>query len=166
MSRARKNLRAAIPVVIVVALCLALRLFVFHLTRVEGSSMVSTLNSGDLAIVTRLDYIWGQPRRGDVVECRFPGRDGSYIKRVIGLPGETVEIIGGQTVIDGAPLSEPYATGPSEDYRAELGDEEYLVLGDNRAESYDSRAEDMGMLHREDFLGRVRWALWPFRNID
>ena len=68
--------------------------------------------------------------------------------------------------IDGVPLSEPYATGPSEDYRAELGADEYLLLGDNRSQSYDSRAEDMGMLHRDDLLGRVRCALWPFRNID
>ena len=128
--------------------------------------MITTLNGGDLALVTRFDYRLGEPRRGDVVECRFPGRDGTYLKRLIGLPGETVEIIDSRTYIDGVPLSEPYATGPSEDYRAELAEGEYLVLGDNRSESYDSRAEDMGMLHRADLLGRVRCTLWPFRNIE
>ena len=163
---ARRGLRTAALVAAFAALCLALHLWVFHLVRVEGSSMVDTLNSGDVAFVTRFDYRLGAPRRGDVVECRFPGRDGTYLKRLIGLPGETVEIIDGRTYIDGAALSEPYATGPSEDYRAELGADEYLVLGDNRSESYDSRAEDMGMLHREDLLGRVRCVLWPFRNIE
>ena len=162
----RRNLRTIIFVAAFAALCLALHLWVFHLVRVQGSSMVITLNGGDLALVTRFDYRLGDPQRGDVVECRFPGRDGTYLKRLIGLPGETVEIIDGRTYIDGEPLSEAYATGPAEDYRAELGADEYLVLGDNRSESYDSRAEDMGMLHREDLLGRVRFTLWPFRNIE
>ena len=167
MSRsARRNLRTFALVIAFVALCLALHLWVFHLVRVEGASMVDTLNGGDVALVTRFDYRLGKPRRGDVIECRFPGRDGTYLKRLIGLPGETVEIVDSRVYIDGAPLSEPYATGPSEDYRAELGADEYLVLGDNRSESYDSRAGDMGMLHREDLLGRVRCALWPFRNIE
>ena len=163
---ARRSLRTTAAVAIFAALCLVMHLFVFHVVRVEGTSMAATLNGGDLALVTRFDYRLGQPRRGDVVECRFPGRDATYLKRLIGLPGETVEIIDGRTYIDGEPISEPYATGPSEDYRAELGADEYLVLGDNRSVSYDSRAEDMGMLHREDLLGRVRCALWPFRNIE
>ena len=148
------------------ALVLAVRAFVFGVVRVEGSSMAGTLNSGDLAIVTRFDYRLGRPHRGDVVLCRFPQRDGAYLKRLIGLPGETVEIIDSRVYIDGVPLSEPYATGASEDYRIELGEDEYLVLGDNRAESYDSRAEEIGTLQRKDLLGRVRLVLWPFRIIE
>ena len=147
-------------------LCLCLHLFVFHMVRIEGTSMESGLRSGDLVLVTRFDYRGGRtPQRGDVVECSFPGRSGVYIKRVIGLPGETVEIREGRTCIDGVPLSESYATGPAQAYRAELGADEYLVLGDNRAQSYDSRAEEIGFLHRENFLGRVRVALWPLRIV-
>ena len=164
--RLRRNLRTAALVILFAALCLSLHLWVFHVVRVEGTSMVNTLNGGDLALVTRFDYQLGTPKRGDVVECRFPGRDGTYLKRLIGLPGETVEIIGGRTFIDGVPLSESYVTSPAQDYRVTLAADEYLVLGDNRAESYDSRAEDMGMLHREDLLGRVRCAIWPFRIIE
>lgn len=148
-------------------ICLCLHLFVFHTVHVNGTSMVDTLRSGDIVLVTRFDYAGSkQPRRGDIVECSFSGRSGTYIKRVIGLPGETVEIIDSRTYINGETLSEPYATGPSEDYRAVLGEDEYLVLGDNRAESYDSRAEDMGFISNENLLGRVRLVLWPFRNID
>lgn len=162
----RRNGRLIALVAAFGALCLLARLFVFHIVRIEGASMVDTLRSGDIALVTRFDYRFGgAPERGDVVECSFPGRSGVYIKRVIGLPGERVEISGGRTYIDGVALSEPYATGPAEDYSARLGPDEYLVLGDNRAESYDSRAEDMGFLHRENLLGRVRFALWPFRKI-
>ena len=162
----KRALRLVILLVVFLALALAIRVYVFRVVRVEGTSMATTLNSGDFAAVTCLDYRLGEPQRGDVVQCRFPSRDGTYLKRLIGLPRETVEIIDSRIYIDGVPLSEPYATGPSEDYRAELGDDEYLVLGDNRPESYDSRAEDIGTLQRKDILGRVRFAFWPFRMIE
>ena len=166
----KKFIRSIWPTAIIVAafalVCLSLHLFVFHIVRVEGTSMVDTLRSGDMVLVTRFDYRGSsQPKRGDIVECSFPGRSGTYIKRVIGLPGDTVEIIDSRTYINGTPLSEPYATGPSEDYSAVLAQDEYLVLGDNRAESYDSRAEDMGFISSGNLLGRVRLVLFPFRNI-
>lgn len=167
----RKFIRSIWPTAAVVAgfalVCLCLHLFVFHTVRVEGTSMVDTLRSGDIVLVTRFDYAGGrQPDRGDIVECSFPGRSGTYIKRVIGLPGDTVEIIDSRTYVNGTPLSEPYATGPSEDYTAKLGVNEYLVLGDNRAESYDSRAEDMGFISGKNLLGRVCLVLRPFRAIE
>lgn len=147
--------------------CLLVHAFILHTVRIEGTSMVDTLRSGDIALVTRYDYRFGgEPERGDIIECSFPGRGGTYIKRVIGLPGDSVEIIDSRTYINGAPLSEPYASGPSEDYSAVLGPDEYLVLGDNRGESYDSRAEDMGYIHGKDLLGRVRFVIWPFRSIN
>lgn len=142
-------------------------LFVFQAVRVEGTSMVDTLRSGDIVFVTRFDYRGGRtPKRGDIVHCRFPNRSGTYIKRMIGLPGDTVEIIDSRVYINGESLSEPYATGASEDYSVTLGEDEYLVLGDNRAESYDSRAADMGFISAEDLLGKVRLVLWPFRTIE
>ena len=85
----------------------------------------------------------------------------SYIKRVIGLPGDTVEFSGGQLIVNGRPLSEPYVSSETEDMCINLGMDEYFVLGDNRAESYDSRAEDMGCISHDQFCGRVRWILWP-----
>ena len=150
---------------IVALCCVMLRLFVFHTVRIEGTSMVDTLRSGDIAFVTLLDYRIGTPERGDIVECSFPGRSGTYIKRVIGLPGDAVQILDSRVYINGEPLSEPYATGPSEDYSAQLGPDEYLVLGDNRSQSYDSRAQDMGFIHRENLIGQVRFVLWPLRKI-
>lgn len=168
MKRALHGTRRALWVLLgFLLLCLALEHFVVHGVRISGTSMVDTLRNGDLVLVTRFDYRLGaSPQRGDIVECTFPGRIGTYVKRVIGLPGERVEILDGQTYIDGTALSEPYVTGAAEDYRVELGADEYLVLGDNRAESYDSRADDMGLLHRENFLGRVRMILWPLRKLN
>lgn len=161
----KRILRTVLPLIAFGLVCLLLHAFVFHTVRIEGTSMVDTLRSGDIVLVTRFDYRTGEAERGDIVECSFHGRSGTYIKRVIGLPGETVEIIDSRVYINGAPISEPYATGPSEDYRAELGEDQYLLLGDNRAESYDSRADDMGCIGKENLLGRVRCVLWPFRKI-
>jgi len=140
----------------------ALRLTFFHTVRIEGSSMEGSLMSGDIVLVTALH---GPPERFDIVECRFPGRSGTYIKRVIGLPGERVEVSGYSVTIDGKTLLEEYVSTPAEDFSIELGNNEYLVLGDNRAESYDSREEDMGTLRQEDFIGRVQFVLWPLHRV-
>jgi len=157
---------AALAVVLFGCICLLLSQFVFHTVRIEGTSMVDTLRSGDITFVTRFDYRSGDAQRGDIVECSFPGRSGTYIKRIIGLPGDSVEIIDSRTYINGEAFSEPYATGPSENYSAQLSENEYLVLGDNRSQSYDSRAADMGFIGRENLLGKVRFVIWPFRKIN
>ena len=167
----KKFIRSILPTAVVLLgfaiVCLCIHLFVFHTVRVEGTSMVDTLRSGDIVLVTRFDYMGNrQPQRGTIVECSFPNRNGTYIKRVIGLPGDRIEIINSRTYVNGEAFSEPYATGPSEDYSTQLGTDEYLVLGDNRAQSYDSRAEDMGFISNDNLLGRVRLVLWPFKNVD
>lgn len=156
-----------IAVLVFAALCALTHFFGFHIVSIRGTSMNETLRSGEYALVTRFDYFFGAaPRRGDIAECRFPGRSGAYIKRVIGLPGETIEVKGGRLHIDGVPLSEPYVSSPTADYSVTLGEDEYLVLGDNRTESYDSRAADMGLLSEDDFIGRVRFVIYPFRSIN
>ena len=163
----RNPLRGVIWIAVFALICILLRLFVFHLVRIEGGSMEDTLCSGEIALVTSFDYRFGaKPARGDIVECRFPGRVDTYVKRVIGLPGETVELREGKTYIDGAAVSEPYVFSIAEDYSVSLGENEYLVLGDNRCESYDSRAADMGPIGKEDILGRVRLCVWPLHGVE
>ena len=149
-----------IAIAAIAALILLMRLTLFHTVRIEGSSMENTLKSGDIALVSRL---FGDPERFDIVECRFPGRSDTYIKRVIGLPGEEIQLSGYSLCINGKTMLESYLSTPAEDFSVSLGPDEYLVLGDNRAESYDSRENDMGMLRREDFIGRVQFILWPLR---
>ena len=163
----RNPLRGVIWIAVFALICILLRLFVFHLVRIEGSSMEDTLCSGEIALVTSFDYRFGaKPARGDIVECRFPGRVDTYVKRVIGLPGETVELREGKTYIDGAAISEPYVFSIAEDFSISLGENAYLVLGDNRCESYDSRAADMGPIGKEDILGRVRLCVWPLHGVE
>lgn len=136
---------------------LAVRTWGFIAVTVAGTSMNDTLFSGDVVLVTR----FGSISNGDVVQTSFSGRSGSYIKRVIGLPGDVVEYADGALILNGRPLSEPYVSSPTENMRIALGEDEYFLLGDNRAESYDSRAEDMGCVSRSQISGRVQWILWP-----
>lgn len=160
--RHKKKLSLLLPVLI--ALLILLRIFVFHTVRIEGTSMNNTLKSGDIVLV--ISMFGQEPGRGDIVECTFPDRDGTYVKRVIGLPGEFVEISGNDTYINGLPLQERYVSSETEDYSVQLGEDQYLLLGDNRAESYDSRAEDIGPASKSGFTGRVVCSLWPFRSIN
>lgn len=157
----------------ILALAVILRLTVMEIARVKGSSMQPTLHTGQWLLVSRLDYRLGSPRRGDVVICHYPGRymdrwkliRQSFVKRVIGLPGETIEIIGGVVHIDGEPLQEPYLDPARCRFRRQmptrtLGEDEYFVLGDNRDSSNDSRR--IGPLPRSMLVGRVRRVIFPF----
>lgn len=155
----------------ILVICLAacagffLRENVVCLARVAGDSMSPTLKSGDIALITRFDYRFSKPERGDVVQAEIPGRDGAYLKRVIGLPGETLEIADGVVHINGLVLSEDYAAAADGDISVTLGADEYFLMGDNRPDSYDSREEDFGAVSASCFLGRVRAVAWPFGRI-
>lgn len=162
----RRLLRAVAWLCAAAALALILRTCVFGLVKVAGQSMENTLETGDVALVSRLDYRLGSIRRGDVAQIRVPGRDGTYLKRVVGLPGEKVEFSGGRVFIDGQPLEEPYASNSQEEFSIQLGEDEYFVLGDNRPVSYDSREEDFGVVSAGCFLGRVRAVVWPLDRIQ
>ena len=165
----RRGLRGLISVVLIVALFAGIGLYVRHrgfgLIRISGASMNDTLKSGDIALVTRFDYRGAAPKLGEVVQCRFPGRSDVYVKRVMGLPGNRVSFKDGALTIDGTPISEPYVSSPSEDYEITLGDDQYLLLGDNRAESYDSRMQEMGPVGIGDILGKIRFIVWPIHRM-
>ena len=167
MRRGLKGWLIAIGVILIcAALGLAVRTWGFGLVRISGTSMNDTLRSGDIVLVTRWDYLGsGAPKFADVVECRFSGREATYVKRVCGLPGDEVRIEDGELIINGVRVSEPYVSSPTEDWAIELDGDEYLLLGDNRADSYDSRMDDMGPVHRKDLLGRARLIVWPVDRI-
>ncbi len=128
---------------------------------VRGDSMRDTLRSGDRLIALRLPARLGRLRRGDIVICRYPGARRYYIKRLIGLPGETLELRGGEVLIDGRPLSPPRAARPTRRRFGpiELGAGQYFVLGDNRPNSRDSRA--VGPLSARDLRAVAVLRVWP-----
>lgn len=130
--------------------------------RIEGFSMEPNFHDGEFLLVNKLVYMLHAPDRGDVVVLRYPpvpSRD--FIKRVIGLPGDRVEIMTGKVYINGEMLSEPYPLnegsytyGP-----VTVGSDEYFVLGDNRNNSSDSHS--WGMLPSKNIVGKAWFAYWP-----
>lgn len=142
-------------------------------TGVQGSSMANTLEDGDNVLVEKLSYRFGDPQRYDIIV--FPATDpedaGSYyIKRIIGLPGETVQISGNDIYINGEKLNENYGTTPMgtagvAEVPMTLGDDEYFVLGDNRDISKDSRYASVGNAHRDDIVGKAFVVIWPLDRI-
>lgn len=140
-------------------------------TRVEGVSMYPTLADGDEIIIDNLSFHFFQPRRFDVIV--FPARyleDTWYVKRIIGLPGETVQIIDGEIYINGNKLKEPHhfermETGGVAISPVTLGENEYFVLGDNRNASSDSREPTMGNIRRDEIIGKAVFRIRPLRRI-
>ena len=129
--------------------------------RVEGISMEPSLHEGQFVVVNRLAYRWNEAERGDIIVFRFPlNPSRRFIKRVIGLPGNTVTIRGGDVYIDGQVLEEPYlAATPRYDGEWIIGPDEVFVLGDNRNNSSDS--QNWGPLPTEEIIGKAVLVYWP-----
>ena len=131
--------------------------------RIEGYSMQPNLQQGQYLIVNKAVYRWlHPPERGDIVVFHYPrAPDRDFIKRVIGLPGEVIEIRDGTIYINGVPLDEPYIQGPTRGNMAPrtLGPDEYFVLGDNRDNSSDSRS--WGPLPKDKIIGKAWLSYWP-----
>lgn len=145
--------------------------YVGQRTKVSGDSMQATLQDGDNLIVDKISYRFRDPKRFEIIV--FPYRyadDTYYIKRIIGLPGETVQIIDGYVYIDGEQLDENYGLEVMNDpgnaaNPIVLGADEYFVLGDNRNCSADSREPNVGVLHRHELIGRAWVRIWPLKSI-
>ena len=157
----------AMVVVIAVVAALVIRTFIFEPVRVDGNSMLTTLHDQEYMLVTKYQYLFDAPSRFDVVICRFPGRGGTnFVKRVIGLPGDTVAIMGGVLYINGEPIEEAYIHTPmySDFPETVVREGHYFVMGDNRNNSNDSRRPEVGQISRPDIRGQVRIVAWPFSD--
>ena len=147
--------------------------FVGQRTQVQGDSMEPKLSTEDNLIVDKISYRFHDPERFDIIVFPFQyEKDTFYIKRIIGLPGETVQIDEeGNILIDGEILEESYGKevimNPGRAYEpVELGEDEYFVMGDNRNNSTDSREPSVGNIKREDIIGRAWLRIWPLINLD
>ena len=145
---------------------LIIRAFLFTIIRVDGPSMSDTLINNDRLFVTVLDMRLNGPDRFDVVILHYPDRGyEKFVKRVIGLPGDTIEVKNGVLSVNGVEYDEPYLTDSRtarfdrSSFTVTLGEDEYFVMGDNRDNSNDSRS--VGMIHRSQFVGKVRAVIWP-----
>ncbi len=187
----RRSFLAELPGLLLTALVIAvvIKTFLIQPFWIPSESMLPTIEVNDRVMVNKLAYNWGEPQRGDVVVFRDPreeeieeslpeavirsvmeaigirtrGRD-DLIKRVIGLPGETIEISENHIVIDGVPLEEPYLF---EDEMADegpfvVGEDEVFVMGDNRNSSFDSRR--FGPVPYDDLIGEAFVTIWPLSH--
>jgi len=148
---------------ILAVLGLFIHYFVATIFAVEGASMEPNFKDGEYLLVNRISYFIGKPKRGDVVVLRFPGREQEkYLKRIIGLPNETIKIENNQIVISGQKIKEDYLPSSIKtepDMEKTLSEDEYFVLGDNRENSNDSRI--WGTVPSNNLIGKVVFVLYP-----
>ena len=170
--RRRRTARGVFRLILVLALAALTSYLFFSSVIVQESSMSPTLENGDRVFINRLPYAVTGVRRGDVIA--YPSRSsidtGIHIKRVIGLPGETVQIRDGLILINGSTYieSKDFPNITNAGLAAEgvtLGSDEYFVLGDNRNNSEDSRFADVGNIGRETILGKVWFRPQPLRSV-
>ena len=161
----------AVQIILVCLLAFALVWYFGKKISVIGDSMSPQLQNGDITLVNRLVYDARKPKRGEIIAFKPNGNESShfYMKRVIGLPGETVEYEDGMIYIDGELLEEDYETTEIEEVGLleepiELGEDEFFVLGDDRMNSEDSRAADVGNVKRSEIEGKVWFVVSPMEH--
>lgn len=160
-----------VTIVTAVVLALVIRTFIFEPVSVQGSSMADTLHNGEITFTFKTGYLFNAPQRQDVVICHYPNRKENFVKRIIGVPGDTVAIVGTTVYINGQPLEEPYLNPERNRYDhtmmpVTLGENEYFVMGDNRDNSNDSRnLSQVGPITRDMIVGHVTCVLFPFNQI-
>lgn len=164
--RRKANLDFFIYLIVMLVVVFSLRQFVGEPIMVDGPSMDYTLASGERMLVEKVSYLVKEPERGDIIICYYPGYDVSCVKRVIGLPGDTVEIRGGITYLNGEPLDESEWTAEPfmwYDYAGTIVPKDHVfVMGDNRNNSKDSRDPSVGCIPYERIVGRAIAVIWPF----
>jgi|WetSurMetagenome_2_1015567.scaffolds.fasta_scaffold01444_5 signal peptidase I len=156
-------LKELLITLLMAAVLFVIFLYVIQRSPVDGTSMVPSLENGQQIIVSRVTYLFHEPQRGDIITLHPPfASPKPFVKRVIGLPGETIEIKSGKVYVNGALLSEPYIkqsftyTMPA----VKVPEGQYFVLGDNRDISEDSHY--FGTIPKKNIIGKAWLSIWPF----
>lgn len=157
-----------LAIALAAALFFVVRMFVFRVAHVSGSSMEPTLSHGDRVVLNRLPIRFSRPRVGDIVAFPNPVDPSEYfIKRVIAAPGDIVDLQDGVFLVNGVPLDDPFShevilpTPGIMDFPIIVEEGRYFVLGDNRNGSMDSRFTTVGTVPARDMVGRVAIRIWP-----
>ena len=173
----KKSMPLVLQLVLLVVMVIVLR-NVMGTVLVKGSSMEPNFNHGDQVFINKLSTSIGSPDYGDVVICKLDEGSGyeNIIKRVIGLPGDEIDIVENDDdedvydlyvngeYIEEDFLGEPMMTDGNIEYPFEVPENSYFVMGDNRNESLDSRKESVGAIHKDDLMGKVVLRLYPFSD--
>lgn len=163
-SKVREVLGWILAIGIAVAAAFVIRAFFFEFVLVEGPSMQPTLETGERIGIEKVTRYSSLPKRGDIVIVKYPNREGNFIKRTIGLPGETIEVINSTVYVDGQPLEEDYVSEyPYADMAPVVVPEDHIfVMGDNRYNSSDSRSPQVGPIPHSSIVGHGLFVIWPF----
>lgn len=164
ISIGREIIEWAVVLGLAVGLAFGVRVWVGEIIVVDGPSMQPRLWKGELVITGKVEYYSNKPKRGDIVIARFPGSEGNYIKRIIGLGGEKIAVRGGSVYIDGKKLAEPYIAEPAILYDMDelaIPEDSVFLMGDNRNDSHDSHNEDIGPIPLSQIEGRAYALIWP-----
>ncbi len=170
--KVKEIMSMSIYLLVVLLLTFLVVTYVGQRTKVIGSSMEPKLSDGDNLIVDKISYRFEEPERFDIIVFPFKyAKKTYYIKRIIGMPGETIFIDENGTIfIDGEVLEESYGReviiNPGRAYEPiTLGEDEYFVMGDNRNNSSDSRDPVVGNVHRNEFIGKAWMRIWPLSEM-
>ncbi len=158
--------RFIVSLIIVITLALSIRLFITEPTLVDGESMYPTLLNGERMFVEKVSLWFSAPKRGDIIICYYPGYTVSCVKRVIGLPGETISVQNGIIYINGEELEESAYWNDRGGIDLDMGEvvvpkNSVFVVGDNRNNSKDSRTWGVGSIPYERITGRAHFVIWP-----
>ena len=167
----REALGWVLYILLIIGITYLIITFVGQRTKVDGHSMEPTLSDGDNLIVDKLSYRFRDPQRYDIIVFPYKHAQNTYyIKRIIALPGETVQVKDGEVYINGELLGETYGAEPMTnsgiaENPITLEENEYFVLGDNRNHSSDSRDPSVGILTKDDLIGRAWVRIFPLNKI-
>lgn len=161
-SKIIENIKGLLPYVIIVLIVILIRTFIATPIKVNGTSMNDTLSHGDTMILNKIDVKINELERFDIVVIETG--DTYLIKRIIGLPGETIEYKEGKLYINGKSIKDPYYKNENtKDFEnIKIPKNHYFVMGDNRSDSIDSRI--IGTINKENILGTTKLILFPFKN--
>ena len=163
----KDKVKVLLPYIIIILVVLFIKAFIVTPIKVNGESMYKTLEESDIMILNKTAYYFNKPERFDIVVVDMP--DEYLIKRIIGLPGEHIEYINNTLYVDGKKVKENFKHGKTDDFNIEelgsntIPENTYLVLGDNRGNSLDSR--ELGFIREDQLLGRTSLIILPFDRI-
>lgn|SRR5574344_654018 len=162
--------------IIVLAVILFVFTFVISIAPIAGNSMNPTLNDGNLVIVTRFSYVFKEPQRNDIIIFKNQNNK-KYVKRIIGLPGEKIDYLNGYLYINDETYKEYLIDGTktnnfmfsdicpsSKCPDGKIPEDKYLVLGDSRSDSQDSRDPLIGLVSKDEIIGKIVFRIWPFND--
>lgn len=160
----RRWIREILPYAVLLGAVLLFRVFILINATIPTESMENTIMTGTRVMGLKCSYWFSEPERGDIIVFKAPDDpDTPYVKRIIGLPGDTVEIIDGQTYVNGEALEEDYLAEPMEGsfgpYKVPEG--AYFVMGDNRNHSLDARYWRNTYVYKDAIWGKVYFSYWP-----